>query len=554
MNFPGRIAFLVLAASVGHAQPHPDADDPIIKLPPLIVNESPKSAARPWYYVEGPGFEVLSRCREDTTAEFARGYHRSNVLLQVLVPPELQVKLSSPYALLLYRNDMIRQLPEEMVAEITRLNPVGPSGNFNLKVMPNMALRDPDLDATYSAIDEYIFNRNSMRIAPEAVRQRLETRTPRLPVWFIEGVMRLYGHAHVKADSIDFPAYFWVNRKETNSLATNKEHPRVLLPMAELFKPRRDLADLPPDTLAYPWRHQAALFIRWAYDGHKNRARRDALFKFVMRSSEKPVTEDMFEECFGLNYGDVQDRLSAYLHYAVNHPFTMSAGKMPRLNLHVREATPGEVARIKGEWERLSANHVRLRAPSLVAKYEEQALVTLLRAHDKGERHPDFLTALGLSYCDAGEVKTARPFLEQATLGGTIRVRAYFELARLRYLERLPPEGVKFSPAQIEEVLQPLRSARKLSPPLPDAYELVARVLTQGDRTPTVAELAWVLEGVNLFPLNSSLTYQAAHLHVLHGPKPVANLLIRHGLESSRDDATRTRFENLSAGLALRSN
>lgn len=548
------VAFLALLVSAASAQPRPEADDPIIQLPPLIVEESRKTAARPWHYAEGPGFEVLSRCSESTTADFARGFHRANHLLQILVPAEFQVNLSCPHALLLYRTDMVRQLPAEIVAEMTRLNPARISGPFSVKVLPNMALRDSDFDATYSVVDEYAFYSDAIRIAPEALRWRLESRTPALPRWFIEGVMRLYGTAHFQSGSVNLTPHFWINSAETKALRANREHPRSLLPLEELFKTRYQTPDLIPDPAAQLWRDQAALFIRWAFDG-KKRARRDALFKFVHKASEAPATEAMFEECFGFDYADAKDRLSDYLSQAVNHPLSISSvTALPRLNLHVRGATPGELARVKGDWERLSTNYVRVRFPSLTSKYQDQARLTLLRAYDQGERDPDLLAAIALSYCDAGEAKAARPFLEQATSGKTRRTRAHVELAWLRYHEYFPGEGAQFSDAQIEEILQPLRSARKLPPPLPESYELAARVLSRGDRTPTMDELTWILEGVIFFPRNSMLIYQAAHLHVLHGAKSVANLLIRHGLAISHDDATRSQFEKLGAALALRSN
>ncbi|HEX2855510.1 MAG TPA: hypothetical protein VHO24_19905 [Opitutaceae bacterium] len=540
LALPGAFAASPASAPTAANQEPAEA---VFQLPPLIVAETRTTAGRPWFYVAGPGFEVLSRSSEDSTADFARDYHRATQLLELLVPAELQVKLSSPSILFLYRKDMVAQIPAEIVAAM--------SGSRAL-VLPNMALHDVDLEAVYTLIGEYSYARDNMRIATEAVWRRMETRTPPVPAWFIEGIMQLYPSARFLADSVELPPLFWINKTETEALRQNRNHPRSLLALSELFKGRSQDDRLAPNTAAYPWKHQAALFIHWALD-YKKRDRRTALYKFVRRASEAPVTEAMFEECFGLGFADVQERLSDYLPRAVDRPVPVWPDeKISRPKPRVRIASPTEVARIKGEMERLFANHVRTRYPSLTPKYQEQARLTLLRAYDQGDRDPNLLAAIGLSYCDAGEGKSARPFLDQAAEGGTLRTRAYFELAALHYREGLPPEGGKFTAAQTEEILQPLRTARNLLPPLAGAYDLLARTLWRTERTPTSDELAWLAEGVTLFPRNSPLIYRIAQLHVLHGSKSAANALIKHGLEISRDDAGRSQFEKLNAALALR--
>jgi hypothetical protein len=321
-----------------------------------------------------------------------------------------------------------------------------------------------------------------------------------------------------------------------------------------LFKPR-PASGLARDTLAFPWRNQSALFVRWAFDG-KKRSRRDALFKFVAQASEGPVTEAMFQECFGFDYADGYDRLSDYLPLAVGTPLSISPDKpAKRLELDVRAASRAEVARIKGEWERLSVNYIRSHYPLLTNRYLQQSRTTLLHAYDEGERDPGLLAVIGLGYCDAGEEKDARPFLESAAEGNVVRPRALFELARLRYAGWLPPNPTdRFSASQVEAMLEPLRRLREQSPPLPAAYDLVARILLQADRAPNSDELAWVAEGARLFPFHSYLAYQAAQIHVRYGPKSTAESLVERGRENAGDDATRQRFEALNTLLARRRN
>jgi hypothetical protein len=554
MKSPRKALLLALLAAWGSNAPLRAADEPVVLLPPLIVEESRTKKARPWYYAEGPGFEVLSRCSENITEEFARSFYRANQLLQILVPPQFQAKLSVPQEILLYQNEMVKQLPPEMLREMTRINPGSVDFVFSpVWVVPNLTLRDSDLDATYTIVDERVFDGSAMRVAPEAVRHALESRTPPLPPWFIEGVMALYQRANQRSNSLELPPFFWVTQTETSLLRADAQHPRSLLPLADLFGAPASISGvIAPDTVAKPWRHQAALFIRWALDG-KKATRRNAFFKFVEMASAAPASEAMFQECFGLDYADVQERLSDYLPQAVKLGLSVGAEKsFPRLKLAVRGATVAEIARIKGDWERLSVNHVRRQYPALTAKYLEQSRLTLLQPYERGERDPALLAVLGLSYCDAGEEKTARGFLEAAARAEINRPRVYLELAQLHYAEFLRDRGVPLTSLQVQEVLAPLRRARALSPPLPALYDLTARVLSRADRPPTAEELDWIAEGARLFPFNPTLVLQAATFHVRYGEKSTAAQLVERGREIAGDEIARSQFEQLGAALTRR--
>lgn len=117
-----------------------------------------------------------------------------------------------------------------------------------------------------------------------------------------------------------------------------------------------------------------------------------------------------------------------------------SAIKLPPLAL--RLATDGEIARIKGDWERLEINYVRQRYPDLATKYIEQARRTLLRAYDRNDRDPRLLAVLGLCEVDAGNDAGARDYLETAARLEIVRPRVWLELARLRLADYLAAPAV----------------------------------------------------------------------------------------------------------------
>jgi hypothetical protein len=219
----------------------------------------------------------------------------------------------------------------------------------------------------------------------------------------------------------------------------------------------------------------------------------------------------------------------------------------------LRPANDVEVARIKGDWERLEIAYVKTQFPALAPKYLEQARRTLRRAYDRDSRDPRLLAVMGLCEVDAGNDVAAREFLEAAaTPAGTLRPRAWFELARLRFAATAPPTtgaAIRLTPDQANAVLTPLLATRALEPPLPEVYELIAEVWGVCAQAPTRTDLAVLEAGVRLFPHRAELVYRTAELNVRHGFTDTARWLITLGLTLAPDAAARARLEALQAQL-----
>src|SRR6185503_11059886 len=123
---------------------------------------------------------------------------------------------------------------------------------------------------------------------------------------------------------------------------------------------------------------------------------------------------------------DLRDRLSDYLAVTVKGPMQILIGELPRLPaLEVRPASPAEIARLRGEWERLCVPMVRRLHPAQAGRYLDQARRTLQNAYEAGDRDPRTLAIRGLCELEAGEVSVGREFLELATTQRVVRPRAY---------------------------------------------------------------------------------------------------------------------------------
>jgi hypothetical protein len=560
------LAGLMLAgfcvAAEDNAPPAP-APERVVELPPLMVAEPINGP--PWHYLETTNLEVLARCSDAATVHLVEEMHRLQYLLTVLLPENLQARRSVPDIAVIYNEETKPTVAQEVVADLLRdekdakaeKGEEGRRGKREVRYssMPNLRLTDRDSTAAFFIVNERNFTESHLALTPDYVRFAVRNRTPAPPTWFVEGFVELYDSGDYEKNPITLGPVEWGSATDTKNLKYDPDYPRALVPLSEFF------TQAPPTTEAEAalWRSQAALFLRWAMDG-ENHPRREALWRFVTRVSAGGfVTEDVFRECFGLGYVDAQERLSDYLASAVIGSVHFDAGKPePLPKLAPRLANDADIARVKGDLERLEITWVKARYPQLTQKYAEQARRTFARAYDKGLRDPRLLAVMGLCEVDAGNDDGAKKYLESALRGGgTLRPRASYELARLRYAEakkKPAAQGDRLSAEQATEVLQPLAGSRRASPPLLETYALTADVWSHSVPAFTRQNLAFLDEGVACFPRNLPLIYQAAWLNARQGFTTEADALIVRGLNAGADPAFRTRLEQLRSKLSLVNN
>ncbi|MBI5380416.1 MAG: hypothetical protein HZA31_00810 [Opitutae bacterium] len=528
----------------------PATSERIVELPPLLVEES---KAPPWHYVAVTGAEFLSRCKDDTTEEFVCGWLRAQDLLKRILPPEFHCQMSVPHTLLLYsqslKSSVSREVINEMVAQ-ERQRPKARRRPDAIGVMPNMRLNDRDAWASFVFLDE--------KRAPEIITCTsyhvlfvLDMRTPQLPPWFISGFVQLFEDVEFLRDALRVNPTRWLSDETTKAILLDPDFPRALLPMQELLATAPRITDKDPDWQRQLWRSQAALFIRWALD-KKAPQRAAGFWKFVSRTCTEPLTEALFQECFGMDFADARDRLSDYLPTALRQSQLFPGEKFTPPPIKLRPATDSEIARIKGDWERLEIGYVQRRFPALVEKYRDQAQHTLERSYNLGARDPRLQAALGLFHCDTKNPAMAREYLEAAVAARVTRPRAYYELAQLYLREVLAaPAGTngKLSGAQAAPILELLLTARAQSPQLPEIYLLIGAIWERCADAPTAYHLAIMEEGARLFPRHPSLGALAALQLIRNGQTDRAAALIDFGLSFALVPESRALFEKLRSFL-----
>ncbi len=550
-------------------------DDIAVALPPFLVEEQIKGP--PWRYAEVMGFEVLSRCRDATTRRVVEAHHRLHALLGEILPPALRLQFTVRPTFILYDEELQPASSQEVIRKMLQGGPAGadddfgampgargfrpPSTTRRISFLPNLRLWDRDAMAVFMIVRQDDFDASRLSLTHDYVRYLLTGRIPSLPAWFIAGLLTLYQKTHYDGDRLTLEPIVWPAYVPPDPAKLEPGVEPPVGPLPQLFQPPPaapnpkvafDLARLLGDQATKAWQAHAALFVRWGLEAD-HRAHRSAFWRFVERSAVAATSEALFVECFGFDYAAARARLNAHLPVAVKKDAVFRLDRSARLApFTLSDATDAQIARIKGDWERMEVPYVRKLSPELAPKYLDLSRRTLRRAYDRDYRDPGLLAVMGLAEVDGGNDAGARDFLESAAALGPLRPRANYELARLRFAalrDPAAPGETRLSAEQAASVLHPLFAARAGEPPLPEVYELIAEVWAACAHPPTRGHLAVLDEGVRLFPRRSVLAVRTAELYLDRGFRDETGLLLELAARTSEEAAVLARIAVLRARL-----
>jgi len=568
-------ALVALVPSAHSAEPEAPTTTQVFTLPPLTIEQSDV----PWFIVEAPGFEILSQLRQPETLNFFAGYKRLYRLLSLILPESLRVRSDVPERIIIYKRGTKSQTIQQITAEmeksepehLTRRKPYYPTIIF----APNLAIRDGDAPALFALLPDDDPDTRvalltggeangvvspgdlALSFSPSELGVLIRQRTPRPPAWFIEGFVTFYQDVTFSLESAILNPMIWISLENTREIKKHADRPPNLLPLRDVLTDRGDVSD--PSKQAFR-QAETALFIRWCLDAKKH-TRRDALWGFVAQAAVREPDEAMFRQAFGLSETEVLEQLGDYLPNAVRKTVELKfepASKPssaepppPGRPLVQRRASPDEIARIKGGWQRLEITFVKDRVPELLPSYVAQARQTLMQAYNNGDRDPNLLAEIGLFECDIGDSSTARSFLESAAAAEVISPRVYVELAKLRLAEALPPPGLpgKLTEGDAGKILALLNQGRAQSPPQLETYLLICQCLTNRDQPLAPAEITALEEGLALFPHQMDLRYNIAAAEAHGGSAEAARTIVDGALKENLNSDDRSAFAELRASL-----
>lgn len=528
------LGVLALTALARGAEPPPTAEG-IVELPKFEVTDS-RLLPQPekWLYAEIPGFEILSNASRNATKRFVNDFLLLQEAMNQIMPGLRAGPVAVPTSLILTgRGDQFNLfIPAERGDDQFRTNSYFFQDEERGAIVVDFQLAELQLeDNTTIESDPYrAFYKDYFRYL---LRRNVGSQKP--PAWFEEGVAQLFASIDFNKKWIDFAMVgdgFGGERTGDFNRMLNR---RALIPMKQFFAG-------PPSEYRTFWNAQAYAFVHMCLYGRGLKYQRPFI-QFITRLGREPLTEQLFTECFKMNYDGMARELRGYIDFTDHKYMRFVAKKGQSLPdpppFDLRDAPDAVVGRIKGEALRL-------------AGHGAEAHNALIAPYIRGERDPRLLAALGLDERRAGEDDRARKFLEAASTAKVDRARAYLELARLRLKEARAkpalPEG-RLSDVQVASVLTPLFTARQTPPPMADVYVLIAETWSLSAAAPARDHFEVVLEGVRQFPRHAALVMEAALLGAKRGFPAQAIELAKLGAKFAPEPADRDRFRMMAEAL-----
>jgi len=518
-----------------------------------------------WLYVSVPDCEILSRCDPEQTVAVARHIGDSLQLNRGFIPDEYVAPLPVPMSFIMFDDRPTKAMKSLMPTSGDWAPRTADFGRYFPRTHSlEGGTNTGDLD-THCTVQNRGLGARWMWAGgggrgpiPTGSVFQLSRCTPALPLWYQygfdgpTGVLRMIG----LDEGMIVAKATWISEDDTDAIlaaARKGDTLPTLPPIEDLFRHQQTadghFANVSPTPA---WMAEAALFVRWGLfdDSDDAQSRHKAFAAFVERSRDEPITEKIFRECFGFGYAEMQSQLSRYLVDAAQEPICVDyqsirhwsrhpSPDFPAFpNLDSREATPSEIARLLGDWERMQGNDLRSSSPALSQVYLEQAGKTLHESYSKGERDPQLLAVLGMYDYDVGATEEARAMLTAAVDAGVSRPTAYLDLAALNYNAARAHPGAakgKFNELQTAAVLKPLFAIRSRTRLDAKGYLLIAEAWGQCAAKPNLKNLAVLYEGMEQYPFDPGLLLSSAETFAQWGYVTEANTLIGQRLRLADD-------------------
>lgn len=539
----------------------PASAEQTLQLPDFTVSDSPiLPVAESWRYTRAGSFEVLSNASAITTRSLLADFSKFQKAVRLVWPTPVK-PLAAATVILSSREATFSDFLPSGAASTSGIAPsIFLRNREQIAIVVDLATERLTIDdATTTAVTgsnsvEYEVD-HFRQLYREYVHYLLSQGAVRPPAWLEEGLAQIVMDIQISSSTMVY-GKVETNRggatglqvgdvdeqnasSDSNSVVGEQPFNVVLqhqkfIPFTKFLATTHDSPEALSPLGNNLWAKQAYAFVHYCLFGADLR-HKDDLATFVTRLAHQPVSEQLFQECFKIDYVGMEKELRTYI-YRTRHKYQkyeiQGADKLSPSSIELSEATPEQIGLIKGDALRLAGK------PDLATREYHTAYM-------RGSREPALLAVLGESELAAGRADHGRKLLDAAVQTGVNRPSAYVSQARLRlaaFKTDPGPDG-RLTAVQVSAVLAPLFKARNFPPPLPDIYETIADVWSLSSVAPKTEHLAVLDEGIRAFPRNSALLLHAAQLYRQVGTEATAESIAQLGLRFATEAADKNRFE-----------
>lgn len=511
-----------------------------------------------WLYASLDDVEIISLTSEEATRIFVENIAMQRANLDAILPKEFRITWDRPMSVVLYGVDNPKPLPdvfapilsrkhtEKARAEALEKREAKPLDVYVVpRILPGAWAPDADSITVFNLVVPRL---KSSELSPlpasSFVSYLMHARTPPNAPWLMIGFSNLYARASMSGSDMDLPPFVWISGAQTQLLLKNKRMEAEFVPMSEIFTNAAASGATMDEHRRQVLVAQTGLFVRWVFEG-KVPGGLDALWRFAGGTTTGPESAAWFKTCFGLTQEAALEALKAYLPGAMRRPVRVRLQRENRVpSFDLRPATANEVARIKGDWERLAGRMVAKENPELREYYLEGARRTVARGPADSDADPELLAARGLLFVETGDDASALPLLEAACAGARPRPLAVVELARIRLANARAAmaTGEKLDDATVASIVEIVRPVLGARPPMPRALQVLAETWSVAATPPTAADLDALVAGLRMAPGDASSVVAAARLLIDSGRVDDARNAIEAGLLHVTDEGGRRRL------------
>ena len=462
-----------------------------------------------WNYVSIPGFEILSNASEHDTKNFVRDFYLLRQVAQILLPTIKETNPVPTYIVLCGKGNAYETFVSASKLPGRLMSSFAGDGERSAIVV-NYTFQDLSGNLhNLSAGGNDPFRAFYFQYFHALIKKNIK---PTPPTWLEEGLVELlaatdFSTTRITIGKVDGepqssqitswggsnngsylnnnsggsngriggpPTNYGGGSAKSNNFNATLSH-RPIMPLKDFFAyDSRNLSSTCPENYSA----HAYLFTHLCLYG-KNQRYTKAFFKLSELASKEPITESVFQECFGMTFNKMEKKMRAYVSFtdykSIERHAEKGKGLTPAPDFKLRTATDAESSRIAGETLRLMGNR-------------DAALNRLIAPYVRGQYDADLLASLGLAELSASHKERARRFLEAAAKANTTRTRAYVELATLRYneiQEKSAAENRSVTADEFAWVQAPLFQGQKHPPAMASLYDLLARTWYFSPTAPT---------------------------------------------------------------------
>ena len=410
-----------------------EVDTDVVQLPVFEVSDTRiLPPPEDWLYATLPGFEVLSSLSAGETRRSLQDFALLQSAINVIMPG-IQPSPSGPPSLLILcgrGNDFSRFVPPAQEVDTYRTNSLFITlpdrtaivinrrqidleidGDALAALDPGATALPPIADADDAPLEEELSIGATLEVDPARafyqeyfrylIRRQTGTDQQR---WFEEGMARMLAAVDFSKRRISFAqigdGFGGIKGTDFGALLSR----RALIPLDDMFGNQ----SAKPDQV---WSAQCYAFVHLCLYGRGQRYQ-SAFLRFVTRSAREPLTEELFNACFGQDFKAMTSELRGYIEFTDHKSIQFNAKKGESLPeppvVEVRSATDAGSGRLVGE------------TLAAAARISEAGL-TLVAPYSRGERDPRLLAALGLYASANHDTERAKKYLSEAVKLGVVR-------------------------------------------------------------------------------------------------------------------------------------